>query len=33
MALSNKILSAMSANWLVSGVVVAQERPYDWGPR
>jgi putative membrane protein len=31
MALSHKILSAMSVSWFVSGVVFTQERPYDWG--
>ena len=31
MAISRKILSAMSMTWLVPGAAFAQERSYEWG--
>jgi putative membrane protein len=31
MAISRKILSAISMSWSVPAWAIAQERPYDWG--
>lgn len=31
MAISHKILSAISMSWFVPIMAFAQERPYDWG--